>query len=156
DVDEGRNATCSLEMMEADNWADQWIVPTFNGVLRVDKPALLYWLQIWSYRAFGVNEFAARFPSAVAAPLTMLGCYELGRGMFTAGTGLLAALIAGSTPMLCGAARFANPDSLLNLFSCLTLALYWYGWSRRPLWWFPAVGASLGMAVLAKGPVGLA
>src|ERR1051325_11586576 len=75
DVDEGRNATCTQEMLESHNW----IVPTFNGKLRVDKPALLYWLQMFAYLAFGVNEFAARLPSAMSALLTVLLCYELAR-----------------------------------------------------------------------------
>src|SRR5438094_5470040 len=96
DLDEGRNATAAYEMMEAHNW----IVPTFNGELRVDKPALLYWLQILAYRLFGINEFAARLPSALAALLTLLVCYELARGMFNAQAGLLAGLIAATSPML--------------------------------------------------------
>lgn len=151
DVDEGRNATAAYEMMESGNW----VIPTFNGELRSAKPALLYWLQIFAYRAFGVNEFAARLPSAIAALLTLLVCYELGRSMFTPRTGLITGLIAATTPMLCCAARFANPDALLNLFVCLTLTLFWIGLPSRRTWWFAAVGASAGLAVLAKGPVGL-
>ena len=79
DVDEGRNITCAYEMMMSGNW----IVPTFNGALRVDKPALLYWLQILSFQTFGVNEFAGRFPSALSALFTVLLCYELARSMFS-------------------------------------------------------------------------
>src|SRR5262249_12868138 len=63
DIDEGNNATAAREMLAADNW----VIPTFNGELRVDKPALLYWLQILAYQQFGVNEFSARLPSALAA-----------------------------------------------------------------------------------------
>ena len=83
-----------------------WIVPTFNGKLRSHKPALLYWLQVAAYEAFGVNEFAARLPSALAAMLTVLLVYELGRRMFDASTGLLAGLILASMP------RFAHPPIL--------------------------------------------
>ncbi len=151
DVDEGRNADCALEMMRADNW----IVPTFNGQLRVDKPALLYWLQIISYSLFGVNEFAARFPSALAALLTVLATYELARSMFTRTTGLFAGVVLAATPMLVGAARFANPDALLNGATVLTLAIFWIGLAQRRGWWFVLLGASSGLAVLAKGPVGL-
>src|SRR5262245_23794032 len=61
DVDEGRNATAAWEMYES----GKYIVPTFNGKLRVDKPALLYWLQAGAYAMFGVNETAARLPSAL-------------------------------------------------------------------------------------------
>src|SRR5688572_1474649 len=67
DVDEGRNATAAFEMQEA----GRWVVPTFNAELRVDKPPLLYWCQIAAYSLFGVNEFAARLPSALAALGTM-------------------------------------------------------------------------------------
>lgn len=151
DVDEGRNADCALEMMRADNW----IVPTFNAQLRVDKPALLYWLQIFSYSLFGVNEFAARFPSAIAALLTVLVTYELARSMFTRTTGLLAGVVVASSPMLVGAARFANPDALLNCFTVLTLAIFWIGLAERRWWWFLLLGFVSALAVLAKGPVGL-
>jgi 4-amino-4-deoxy-L-arabinose transferase-like glycosyltransferase len=151
DLDEGRNATCAWEMMLAGNW----VTPTFNGELRVDKPALLYWLQITAYYGFGVNEFAARLPSALAALATVLLCYELARSMFSSATGLLAGVVAAATPMLCGAARFANPDALLNFCVVLTLTLFWIGRERPRLWWFAAIGAAAGLGVLAKGPVAL-
>lgn len=149
DLDEGRNLTCTGEMMDAGNW----VIPTFNGQLRPDKPALLYWLQMLAYHWCGVNEFAGRLPSALAALATALVCYELARSMFTPSTGLLAGIIAAATPMLCGAARFANPDALLNLFIVLTLALFWIGWRRPRLWWFVAIGVAEGGGMLAKGAV---
>lgn len=152
DVDEGRNATCAREMLERGTL----IVPTFNSQLRVDKPALLYWLQMLAYQVFGANEFSARLPSAVAALLTVLVAYELGRGMFGASTGFWAGALAASTPMLCGAARFANPDALLNAFTVMTLAWFWLG-QAGPRWlWFVGMGLGAGLAVMAKGPVGLA
>src|SRR5207244_12199785 len=70
DLDEGRNATCAWEMMLAGNW----VIPTFNGDLRVDKPALLYWLQVAAYYGFGVNEFSARVPSAFGGLGMVLVC----------------------------------------------------------------------------------
>ena len=75
DVDEGRNAPCAYEMMASGDW----VVPTHNGVLRSAKPVLLYWLQIAAYSCFGVNEFDARLPSALAALASLLLAYELGR-----------------------------------------------------------------------------
>src|SRR5262249_55375469 len=74
DIDEGNNAEAAREMMDSGNW----VIPTFNYKLRVDKPALLYWLQIAAYESFGVNEFAARLPSALAALISILLTYELG------------------------------------------------------------------------------
>src|SRR5713101_9776458 len=107
DIDEGNNAEAAREMLDCGNW----VVPTFNYQLRVDKPALLYWLQIGAFRLFGINEFAARFPSALAALAAVLMTYELGGRMFGAATGLLAGLILASTGLFCASAHFANPDA---------------------------------------------
>jgi len=151
DLDEGRNSVAALEMLES----GERVVPKFNNVLRVDKPALLYWLQITAYQWFGVNEFAARLPSALAALAAVLLAYELGRMLFTSSAGLLGGLILASTPMVCAAARFANPDALLNAFTLLTMLLFWRGFAGASRWWFVPVGISAGFAVLAKGPVGV-
>src|SRR5437660_2676149 len=97
DIDEGNNAEAAREMMESGNW----IVPKFNYQLRVDKPALLYWLQIGAYRVFGVNEFASRLPSALAALLTVFLAYELARSMFGRNTGLLAGIVLVSAAGFC-------------------------------------------------------
>lgn len=149
DIDEGNNAEAAREMLESDNWR----LPTFNYQLRVDKPALLYWLQIYSYRAFGVGEFAARLPSAVAASVTVLLTYELGRRLFGAAAGLLAGLTLASAVMFCAAAHFANPDALLTACTVLTFLAFWQGAEGRLH--FGWLGACMGLAALAKGPVGL-
>src|ERR1051326_249573 len=152
DVDEGRNSEAAREMMESGNW----IVPTFNYELRTDKPALLYWLQIAAFRLFGLGEFAARLPSALAAIATVLLTYEMGRRMFDARTGLLAGIVLSTTLGLCGAAHFANPDALLCACTVLTLFAFWNSYARGDRLWLVLCGVSTGLAVLAKGPVGLA
>jgi 4-amino-4-deoxy-L-arabinose transferase-like glycosyltransferase len=151
DVDEGRNLTAVLEMRESGDW----IVPTFNGQLRDHKPALLYWLQVAAIHFFGVNEFAARLPSALAALLTILLTYELGRSLFGKTTGLLGGLIVASTIMLGAAAHFANPDALLNLFTVLAFCVFWWGWQHSGKVPYAACGIACGLGFLAKGPVGL-
>jgi 4-amino-4-deoxy-L-arabinose transferase-like glycosyltransferase len=37
-----------------------------NGVRYLEKPPLMYWLVAFSYRMFGVNEFATRLPTVLA------------------------------------------------------------------------------------------
>src|SRR3954464_9483067 len=71
DRDEPRFAEASREMIEGGNY----IVPYFNNQLRLDKPPLTYWAQVASYRILGENDFAARFPSAIAAALTVLAIF---------------------------------------------------------------------------------
>ncbi|HJT77223.1 MAG TPA: glycosyltransferase family 39 protein, partial [Gemmataceae bacterium] len=151
DIDEGNNAEAAREM---DTTGD-WVVPKFNGELRVDKPALLYWLQLGAYRAFGINEFAARLPSALAAMAAVLGVYELGRRLFGAGAGLLGGLVFASSLAPTVAGHFANPDALLTACAVWTLFFFWAGFARygRPL--FVPMGGCMGLAMLAKGPVGL-
>jgi 4-amino-4-deoxy-L-arabinose transferase-like glycosyltransferase len=151
DIDEGNNAEASQEMLESGDF----VVPTFNFKMRCDKPPLLYWLQVAAYRAFAVNEFAARLPSALAALLTVFTTCELGRRLFGKAAGLLAGLILASAVSFCASAHFANPDALLNLFTALTLWCWWNDYAGRGRWWFVATGATTGLAVLAKGPVGL-
>src|SRR5205807_4169579 len=50
--------------------AKQWLLPTNDGVARMQKPPLLYWLIIVSYKLFGVNAAAARLPIALAVIAT--------------------------------------------------------------------------------------
>ncbi len=57
----------------------QWLVPTNDGVPRLQKPPLVYWTLIASLRIFGVNDFAARLPNALASLAWFAGIVALGR-----------------------------------------------------------------------------
>src|SRR5208337_323656 len=63
DVDEAVFSAATKEMVQSGNL----ITPTYNGENRYDKPILFSWLMAASYEVFGINNFAARFPSALAA-----------------------------------------------------------------------------------------
>jgi 4-amino-4-deoxy-L-arabinose transferase-like glycosyltransferase len=52
-----------------------WITPYFNGVTRFDKPPLIYWTQAIAFQIFGVNEWAARLPSALAGLFLTSFCF---------------------------------------------------------------------------------
>jgi len=77
DRDEPRFAEASREMIERGDY----IVPYFNNHVRFDKPPLAYWAQVTSYKVFGQNDFAARFPSAIAAALVAVVLLAWGRRM---------------------------------------------------------------------------
>jgi 4-amino-4-deoxy-L-arabinose transferase-like glycosyltransferase len=151
DIDEGHNAQAAREMLEAGTW----ITPTFNYQLRVDKPALLYWLQMCGYLTLGIDEFSARLPSALAALLTVLLTYALGRRLFDPATALLGAVVLASSLLFSGSAHFANPDALLNACNVLTFLLVWIGLQDGHSRWLGWVGISTGLGFLAKGPVAL-
>src|SRR5690242_10452112 len=75
DRDEPRFAEASREMIERGNY----VVPYFDNQLRLDKPPLTYWAQVASYYMLGESDFAARFPSSIAAALTALLIFAWGR-----------------------------------------------------------------------------
>src|ERR1700745_2545024 len=59
---EGQYAGAAREMFQN----HEWLLPTNDGIPRLQKPPLLYWLIIASFRLFGVNAAAARLPVALA------------------------------------------------------------------------------------------
>ena len=89
DRDEPRFAEASREMRERGDY----IIPYFNNQFRFDKPPLTYWFQIASYRIFGENDFAARFPTAVAAALVALVLFAWGKRVRDARAGWWAGII---------------------------------------------------------------
>ena len=72
--DEPRYAEVAREMF----LRRDWITPTLGGMPWFEKPALLYWIMIASYRVFGVNEFAARLGPALCGLLTAAFVYWIG------------------------------------------------------------------------------
>ena len=63
DFDEGAFAEATREMLQKGDFFSTWL----NGNPRFDKPILIYWLQAVSVTIFGFNEWAFRFPSALAS-----------------------------------------------------------------------------------------
>lgn len=159
DRDEPRNAGCAREMLERFDW----IVPTFNGELRAHKPVLLYWCIMAAYSLGGVNEFTARLPSALCAIGSALATYGIGRRLFNPTVGLWSAIILSTSLMFGVAGRAATPDSLLIFCVTLTMLVYVLlafpskdsSYFPQPLWQGALIYGAMGLAVLAKGPVGL-
>lgn len=67
--DEGRNAEKAREIL----LLNDWVTPHENFLPVLDKPISYYWLVAFSFKLFGVSEWSARLPSALAA----LGCLWL-------------------------------------------------------------------------------
>jgi len=159
DRDEPRNATCAREMLTRLDL----VVPTFNGELRTHKPVLLYWCIMAAYSVLGVNELAARLPSALAAIGTAICVYQMGRRLFGFTAGIWAGVALATSLMFVVAGRAATPDSLLIFCSTLALTIFVCGsvsnssiTSHFPTHWptVLAMYAAMGLGVLAKGPVG--
>jgi 4-amino-4-deoxy-L-arabinose transferase-like glycosyltransferase len=118
DPDEGRYAEIPREMLERGDL----ITPTLNYVLYFEKPPLLYWVNSASIKMFGLNEFAARLPSALSGLLTLLVTYAAARSLYGRSTALLSAIILGTSAGFVLQSRIILTDMLLTF--CLTSALF--------------------------------
>ncbi len=176
DDDEPKNAACSLAMLDSGDW----VVPTFNGRLRIEKPPLVNWLQMAGFAVCGRNETGARIGSALLTIGTCLLTWRIGCLLVGRGAGLLGGLAMATCVWTAVGGRASTPDA--PLLFCTTLALFFFVrgvYAQRgcaqgacvrgdglptplppstpalSLRSAAAVGAACGAAVLAKGPVGL-
>lgn len=151
--DEGRNAEIAREMRQ--NGA--WIVPTYNGLAYLDKPAFYFKAVALSLSAFGQNETAARLPSALFALGLLTLLYAFLRREHDERSAALAVLVTASAPLFLAFGRMVIFDMALAFFvTGAILASYRAEKSRgvaRHAWW-SAGALSAGLAVLVKGPVG--
>ena len=114
---DGQYAGAAREMIVRGDW----LTPTQDGVPRLQKPPLVYWFEILSMRVFGVNEFAARFPVALATVGWFLATGLLAQRVIgTRSAAFAAALILG---MFSGTFFFAHlvmPEPFLACFVALS------------------------------------
>lgn len=164
DEDEPKNAACTLAMLARNDW----VVPTFNGRLRTEKPALVNWVQIAGCRIAGRNETGLRLGSAV---LTIGSCFMTWRiGCVLAGNaaGLAAGLVMACSTWTAVGGRAATPDPALLFCATAAFAVLAHAAARAaraaPGSCGPIVlsraeaigfGIACGLGVLAKGPVGV-
>jgi 4-amino-4-deoxy-L-arabinose transferase-like glycosyltransferase len=150
--DEPRYARVAIEMQRA----HEWVTPTLAGTPWLEKPPLYYWLAGLAYRVFGENETAARLP-ALAAAVSLVGLTAfVGARLLGTAAGLHAGFILSTSVLWFAYGRAASMDMLLS--ACVTaaiglLALRLFG--AVGSWAVPAAGAAMGLATLAKGPLGL-
>jgi 4-amino-4-deoxy-L-arabinose transferase-like glycosyltransferase len=151
DVDEGAFGEATREMLARGDYVSTWL----NGQPRFDKPILTYWLQAASVRLLGLDEFALRLPSALAATAWIAAIHAFTRRAIDRDTARAAAFIAATSAGVIVVGRGAIADALLNLFLALAMFDVWRElvdprprWRRRAFLW-------IGLGVLTKGPVAL-
>ncbi|MBI3291406.1 MAG: hypothetical protein HYZ73_01135 [Elusimicrobia bacterium] len=172
---EGRYAEIARTMVTSGDW----VIPRLNGVRYFEKPPLLYWTTAVSFQWFGLNEFAARLPTALAALVGIVATVMLGmtlgresacpesraepalsevEGSRDRGVGVRAGLILATSLGYFLFARVVRPD--MWLIAGLTVGLLFLvrGFLGRghPRTWSVGVGLALGITVLAKGAIGVA
>lgn len=151
--DEGRYAEIGREMVASGDW----LVPRWNGIEHLSKPPVTYWSIAASLKLFGVNEFAARLPAALAALGTLAAVYLLARSVWGERPALWAVLVLLTSLEFFAVARLITTDMILTCF--VTWSVWWF-WNwytsadkrwRHIVWFY----VSLGLAMMTKGPVGV-
>ena len=128
DVDEGAFSEATREMFVRGDFISTYL----NGVPRYDKPILIYWLQALSIGLFGINEFAFRLPSILAATGWVWISFLFVRRVKGTETGLIAAILVATALSVSIIAKAATADALLNfLIAASMYTVYLYYLERR-------------------------
>ena len=122
--DEPRYAQVAREMF----MRHDFITPTLGGNPWFEKPALLYWMMIASFKLFGVSEWSARLPAAVSGVLTVTAVFVVGRQLENdrdhklQGYAIWSALAAATTIGIVIFSRAASFDIILTMATTWALA----------------------------------
>lgn len=151
DLDEGAFSEATREMLLNGDYISTYL----NNLPRYDKPILIYWLQAISVSIFGLNEFALRLPSALAATAWVFVIYWFLRKLRDEKVALIAAVMTATALEISIISKAATADALLNLFlAAEMLLLYLYYIYVRKMYLY-LVFFFMGLGVLTKGPVAI-
>lgn len=161
DPDEGRNAEIAREMLATGDW----VTPRLNGVNYFEKPPLVYWATALSEKIFGLNEWAVRAVPALFALWGVLITYGAARRLFDRETGLLSALVLGTSLLWFGLGHFPILDMAVSVLMARALFAFIIGVQEpaasavtSPLCarrlYFYKLYVSMALATLAKGFIG--
>jgi 4-amino-4-deoxy-L-arabinose transferase-like glycosyltransferase len=135
-----------------------WTTPRINGVVYLDKAPLTYWLIAASYSVFGVHDWAARLPIALAAITLCCLTVRISTWAFSPRAGFFAGLALATSLGLYLFTRFLIPE----VFLASTVALLLWAFLRlqeenpaQRILWIIAFGMGLGAGLLLKGLLGL-
>ena len=164
--DEPRYAQVAREMF----LRHDLITPTLGGHAWFEKPALLYWMMIASFKLFGVSEWAARLPAAVSGVLTVAAVFCIGNRLegnyedqrlrdASLRLGFWSALALATTIGIVVFSRAASFDVILTMTTTWALAFYLFyeleGNAKLRRAFLAGFYVFIGLSLLAKGLVGI-
>ncbi len=148
DPNEGYYVEGAREMVESHDW----LVPHLNYQTYFSKPILTFWLIAVPYKLLGISEFSARIAFSLLALCLFMAVLGFTSRLAGARSGILAAIICATAPLVMAASRISPIDVALTCF--LNLALFaWildYVFKDRQFW--PYFYIFIALAVLVKGP----
>ncbi|MBP5273840.1 MAG: glycosyltransferase family 39 protein [Abditibacteriota bacterium] len=167
-LDESMYMTASREMAASGDL----LTPAYNGDPFFDKPPMTYWLQCASSAFFDVffqeqrlwdargalpadgRLFGMRAVSGVAGLLLLWLVMACGKTFFSPRAAVYAGFAFALSLLTCALGKMAITDMLLGLWCSASLFLFLLTYTRRlKKKYIVAAFASLGLALLTKGPI---
>ncbi|MFN8551904.1 MAG: glycosyltransferase family 39 protein [Candidatus Obscuribacterales bacterium] len=152
DPSEGFYTEASREMLER----REFLTPYLNFHTFFEKPIGIYWLIIGAYKLFGISEFAARLPSALAAIASALFTGYILSKLHLRRVGFFSALVLLTMPLFGIVGRLSLTD--MPLTACLSsslLSIFYYACTRANGHYLLLGYFLLALAVLIKGPIAI-
>lgn len=147
------HAEAAKEMIERDDWVTLHV----NGVRYLEKAPMLYWLTAASFRVFGFNAFAVRFPIVVGILLLVSVAYWFGGWAYSKTAGLYAAATLATCVGMFLFTRVMIPEVVLTLWFTLAHFCFlrgFFGEANQKRWYY-GLYAAIALAVLTKGLIGI-
>lgn len=152
DVDSAQYSSISLEMFKSKTF-----LQVFDfGRDYLDKPPLLFWASSFTFWLLGVSQFTFRIlPLLISVLVGGLACYRFCTLYYNRHTANLAMLFYLSSQTVFLMAFDLRTDSLLTSFVMLAISEFARYMTSLQFKNLIIGGVALGLAMLAKGPVGL-
>jgi len=144
DPDEPVYAETAREMIQFNDY----LSPRIYNEYWFDKPPMYYWLVAGAMHVFGDGEFAARFPAALMAFLTVIMLYCSITRLFNERAGFWSALVLATSVQFFYLGKAAVTDTTLLFFLTGSLLCY-----LHKQYWLMYV--CMALATVTKGPIGI-
>jgi len=146
---DGLYSECTREMIELGNY----MTPHFGYQPFLEKPILIYWAILVSFKLFGISAWAGRLPSALSGILCAVSVALLTAKFIGQRAATAAALILVSAPLFAVIGHLALSDMMVTLFMTVALLAIFARLQGGSIRLLGLAYFSLGLLILTKGPV---
>ncbi|MDD5134843.1 MAG: glycosyltransferase family 39 protein [Phycisphaerae bacterium] len=137
-----------------------WVVPVFNGEVRINKTPLCYWMVAAAAKAAGgINDFVVRLPTAVLAVVSALAIFYFVSEWLGVSIAVLSSLIWSTSLCFIRYSHTARPEMALSVFVAISMLSFYSAViaqsRRRQVLYALVFWLSFSLSMLAKGPAPL-
>ncbi len=151
DIDASQYAAISKEMFFNKSYLEIYC----RGFDYLDKPPMLFWTSVLSFKIFGIHEWAYRLPSVLVSVLGLFSLFKFSKIYYPTPIAFYAVLIFGTSQAFFLMNHDVRTDTMLTGFVLLALwqiSQYFADKKRKNLF-IGTIG--IAMAMMTKGPIGL-